>query len=244
MLSQIGLGFGLTVIFSILMCLHVVRTGRELFWLFIILLAFPPLGGIVYFVAIVLPELFRGPGARKLGQAVGDTLDPEREYRQAKQAVEDTPTVHNKMRLAAAAAELDRHAEAETLYGEAAQGIHADDPALLLGRARALVELERYDEALVLLGQVPDLPQATLARARAQEGLGRTDEAERTYLSAVERTPGLEAIARYAVFQAKTGRQAQAKETLAEIEKRVRKATTHFRAEARRWRDFAAKEID
>ncbi len=244
MFSQFGLvGFGLSMLFSILLCVHVVRSGREMFWLFIILI-FQPLGGIVYLVAIILPELFRGPGARKLGQAVGETLDPAREYRQARQAVDDTPTVHNKMRLAAAAAELDRHAEAETLYREAAQGIHADDPALLLGRARALVELERYDEALALLDQVPDLPQATLARARAQDGLGQTDAAERTYLSAVERTPGLEAIARYAVFQAKTGRSDQARETLAEIEKRVRKATTHFRGEARRWRDFAAKEID
>jgi hypothetical protein len=243
MLSQIGPFFGLSLIFSVLMCLHVLRTRRELFWLFIILII-QPIGGLIYLFAIVLPELFRGPGVRKLGQAVGETLDPEREYRQAKQAVEDTPTVHNKMRLAAAAAELDRHAEAEALYGEAAQGIHADDPALLLGRARALVELGRYDEALTLLGQVPDLPQATLTRARAQDGLGQTDEAERTYQSAVERTPGLEAIARYAVFQAKTGRQAQARETLAEIDKRVKRATTHFRGEARRWRDFAAKEID
>ena len=243
MLSQIGPLFIVSLIFSVLMCLHVLRTGREIFWLFIILI-FQPIGGLIYLIAIVLPELSRGAGVRKLGQAVGDTLDPEREYRQAKQAVEDTPTVHNKMRLAAAAAELDRHDEAETLYREAAQGIHADDPALLLGRARALVELERYDEALALLDQVPDLPQATLARARAQAGLGQTDAAERTYLSAVERTPGLEAIARYAVFQARTGRLAQAKETLAEIDKRVRKATTHFRAEARRWRDFAAREID
>ena len=243
MLSQIGPLFIVSLIFSVLMCLHVLRTGREIFWLFIILI-FQPIGGLIYLIAIVLPELSRGAGVRKLGQAVGDTLDPEREYRQARQAVEDTPTVHNKMRLAAAAAELDRHDEAETLYREAAQGIHADDPALLLGRARALVELERYDEALALLDQVPDLPQATLARARAQAGLGQTDAAERTYHSAVERTPGLEAIARYAVFQARTGRLAQAKETLAEIDKRVRKATTHFRAEARRWRDFAAKEID
>lgn len=238
------LGFGLSMLVAVLLCVHVVRTGREMFWLFIILIFQPFLGSLVYFVAIVLPELSRGPGARKLGQAARETLDPEREYRQAKQDVEDTPTVHNKMRLAAAAAELDRHAEAETLYREAAQGIHADDPALLLGRARALVEIERYDEALGLLDQIPDLPQATLARARAQEGLGRIDQAERTYQSAVERTPGLEAIARYAVFQAKTGRQDQARETLAEIDKRVKRATTHFRSEARRWRDFAAKEID
>jgi hypothetical protein len=238
------LGAGLiSLLFSIAMCIHVVRTGREIFWLFIILII-QPFGGLIYLIAIVLPELFRGPGARKLSQAVGDTLDPQREYRQARQAADETPTVHNKMRLAAAAAELDRHDEAEQLYREAAQGIHADDPALLHGRARALVELGRDQEALDLLAQVPDLPLATLTRARALDGLGRTQDAEKAYQSAVERTPGLEAIARYAVFQARTGREAQARETLAEIDKRVRRATTHFRGEARRWRDFAAKEIE
>ena len=243
MLSQFGPYFGLSLIFSILMCVHVLRTHRELFWLFIILII-QPFGALIYFFAIVLPELMGGVGARRLSQAARETLDPEREYRQAKQEVEDSPTVHNKMRLAAAAADLDRHAEAETLYREAAQGIHADDPTLLMGRARALVELGRHQEALDLLGQVPDLPQTTLTRARAQEGLGQTEAAEKTYQSAVERTPGLEAIARYAVFQARTGRKAQAQETLAEIDKRVKRATSHFRSEARAWRDFAAKGID
>jgi Ca2+-binding RTX toxin-like protein len=51
MFSQPGLvGFGLSLLFSILLCVHVVRTGREMFWLFIILI-FQPIGGLVYFVA-------------------------------------------------------------------------------------------------------------------------------------------------------------------------------------------------
>ena len=37
-------------------CVHVVRTGRPLYWVFI-LLVFPFLSAIVYFIAEVLPEL-------------------------------------------------------------------------------------------------------------------------------------------------------------------------------------------
>jgi hypothetical protein len=241
--AQFGwIGIGASVLMAILLSIHVVRTGREMYWLWIILV-FQPLGGLIYFLAIVLPQLLGGSTARRIGQTARERLDPEREYRQAKSAVDETPTVHNQMRLAAAAFELERYAEAEALYAQAAQGIHSDDPALLLGRARALVELGRNAEALPLLDQAPETPAATLARARAQEALGDTAGAEKAYEAAAERMPGLEAIARYAGFLARTGRQAQARELLADIDKRVSRTTTHFRAEARRWRDLAAREI-
>ena len=159
------LPIGLSLVFAIALCVHVVRTGREYYWLFIILLL-QPFGGLVYFFAIVVPELLRGPGARKIGHAARETLDPTREYRAAKEAHDDSPTVRNQMRLAEAAAGLGRYDEAEALYREAAQGVHADDPGLLLGRANALLELGRHQEALELLD-----------RLGQDEGRGRTPAA-------------------------------------------------------------------
>ena len=235
--------------FLIAMCVHVVRTHRELFWIWIILVMFPPIGALVYFIAIVLPELIRGPTARRVGRAARETLDPMRAYRDAKAAHDQTPTVHNQMRLAAAAAELGRHDEAEALYAQAMQGVHADDPALLLGRAKALIELNRPGEAMPLLerlseeGAAGQTPQATLALARACEGLGRSEEAARAYDWAAPRLPGLEGIARQAAFLARTGRQAEAREALGEIDKRLDRANPHFRKEGRVWRDLAAQAI-
>ena len=240
--------FGLSLIFSILLCVHVVRTHRELFWLWIILL-FQPLGGLVYLIAIVLPEMFRGPAARKLGRAAQDTLDPARGYRDARAAHDLAPTVHNQMKLAAAASELGRHGEAEALYGEALQGVHADDPALLLGRAKALIELGRPAEALPLLEKLAEegkegrTPQAVLALARALEGLGRMYDAGNAYEWAAPRFPGLEGVARQAAFLAREGRRPEAEAALAEIDRRIERANPHFRKEARAWRDFAAQAI-
>lgn len=250
MMFQFGLP-GLILIggFMIAMCVHVIRTGREMFWLWIIFIGFPPLGALVYFFAIVLPELFRGPTARKVGRAARETIDPTREYRAAKADFDLTPTVHNQMRLAAAAADLGRHDEAEQLYREAMHGIHEEDPALLLGRARALIELGRPAEALGFLqtlgqqGKEGETPQAMLALARAYEGVGRTEEAAQAYDWAAPRLPGLEGIARQAAFLARTGRQAQAEEALAEIDRRISRANPHFRKEGRAWRDFAAQAI-
>jgi hypothetical protein len=241
--------FGLTLIFSIALCVHVVRSGRELFWLWIILFGLPPIGGIVYFVAVLLPSIMGGPTARKAGQAARSTLDPTRDYRQAKDAVADTPTVHNRMRLAEAAGELGRWEEAEAQYRTAAQGVHAEDTALMSGLAKALVELGRYDEALPILqklGQAGDpghTPQLGLLFARVYEGLGRAADADRYFRSAGLRVPGLEGLARYAAFMARNGRRDEAVQMLAEIDQRLARTNARFQKEGRVWRDLAADAI-
>lgn len=240
--------FGLSIAFSIFLAMHVVRTGQERYWLWIVL-AFQPLGGVVYFLSVMLPDMLNGSAGRELTAAAQKALDPEREYRQAKARCDDSPTVANRTRLAAAAAGLGRFAEAETLYREAAQGIHADDPALLLGRAKVLLELHRPAEALELLntlgeqGEIGRTPPAALAMGRAYHALGRISEADTAYQWAAARLPGLEGLARYAVFLAETGRRAEAEEAFAEIEKRAAKTRAHFRKEARIWRDMVAEAL-
>ena len=240
--------FGLSVIVSIALAVHVVRTGREFFWLWIILI-FQPIGGLVYFIAVVLPELTRGQGVQRVQRQARAALDPLREYREAKQACEDTPTVRNQSRLAHAAAALGRHDEAERLYADAAQGIHADDPALLLGRANALLELDRGAEALSVLERLSRdesegrTPGAVLALGRVYEAVGRAPEAEAALQEAAQRMPGFEGLGRYAAFLARNGRAAQARDMIADMDKRLTKLPAQFRREGKHWRDLAARAL-
>jgi len=242
------IGFGLSLAIAIFLCWHVMRTGRETFWLWIILM-FQPLGGLVYFALNVVPDLFGGTTARRLGQAARETLDPNREYREAKAACDDTPTVRNQSRLAAAAMHMNRFAEAEGLYRAAAQGIHAEDPVLLLGRANALLELGRPADALSVLEQLGRdedagrTPPAALALGRAYEGVGRIAEADTAYDWAAQRLPGFEGLARYAAFMARHGRKEEAQEVVAELDKRLAKLRPQYRKEGRAWRDLAAQAL-
>jgi hypothetical protein len=240
-------GLGLSLIFTIAMCVHVVRTNRPLYWVWIMVIT-QGIGALIYFLAIVLPELFAGKTARKLGSVARDTLDPDRDYRNARLAHEDSPTVANAIRLAAAAAALGRPAEAEALYDQAARGVHADDPTLLLGRANALIELSRAGEALPILQRLEGMPegrtpQVSLALGRAHEALGEMTQAEAAYDYAAGRLPGMEALARYAAFLAHIGRRAEAQEQLAEIDRRIKRADPYFRKEARAWRELAARAV-
>ncbi len=240
--------FALSLLFSIVLCVHVVRTGREMYWLMIILM-FQPLGGVVYAIVNVLPDLLGGSAARRITRVARETMDPTREYREAKEACEDTPTVKNQSRLAAAATALGRHEESERLYAEAAHGIHAEDPSLLLGRANALIELGRFTDALAVLEVLSRdeaegrTPAAALALGRANEGAGRIGEADTAYKWASEHVPGFEGLARYAAFMARHGRPEEAREVVVELDKRLAKLNPTFRKEARHWRDLAAKAL-
>ena len=226
----------LGLLFSIAMCVHVVRTGQNMMWLYLILFL-SPLGAIVYLIAVVVPQWTGGPAARKAREAARDTLDPTRDYRQARQAMDDTPTVYNRMRLAAAAGELGKWDEAEAVYRTAAQGVHAEDPALSYGLARSLVELGRYDEARPILEKLerdqPRTPQTALQLARTYEGLGMMAEAEGPYQYAAARLPGLEGLARQAAFLAHTDRKAQALVGAGQLQgglRRARPSSTSDRA--------------
>ncbi|HXA39103.1 MAG TPA: tetratricopeptide repeat protein [Phenylobacterium sp.] len=241
-------GFLLSLVMAILLCWHAVKTGRNSMWLWIILMT-QPLGGLVYIALNIVPDIFGGTTARKIGRAARETLDPHREYREAKQACEETPTVRNQSRLAAAAAHLGHYGEAEALYRTAAHGVHADDPVLLLGLANALLELRRPADALEVLEKLGNdeahgrTPAAAMSLGRAYEELGRIAEADTAYAWAAERLPGFEALARYAAFMARHGRRDEARAVVDDLDKRMAKLRGQFRREAQTWRDFAVRAL-
>jgi hypothetical protein len=238
----------LTYLPSVLCGIHVVRTGREMYWLWILVIA-GPLGAVIYFFAIIVPELLGGRAARGMGRAAQHALDPERDYRIAMRALDDTPTIGSRMKVAQAAAALDRWDDAEAQWAQCVDGQWAEDPAILMGHANALLELGRNEEALKRLEQLKALgregatPVVALAFARAYEGLGRNDEADDAYRFAADRVPGLESGGRYVAFMAKTGRREDAEIGLAELDRRLQKIAPPLRAEARIWRDMAARAL-
>jgi hypothetical protein len=233
---------------SLLCGVHVVRSGREMYWLWLFVIA-PLLAPAFYFFAVLLPEMMGGRTARGVGKAAQRALDPEREYRNAMRNLEDTPTVGNRMKVAQAAAALGRWHDSEAQWAQCVTGHWAEDPAILLGHAHALLEVGNYADALKRLEEVQKLgrdgetPQVALAFGRALEGLGRNDEADQAYRFAADRVPGLESGGRYVAFMAKTGRREDAEIGLAELDRRLQKIAPPLRAEARIWRDMAAQAV-
>jgi hypothetical protein len=99
------------------------------------------LGSIVYFFAIYLPELKTSRGIRTATRTLAHIVDPVRELRAAQQAFEMTPTVGNRIRLAAALLDSGSPEAALEQYQQGVNGAFANDPELLSGMARAQMQL-------------------------------------------------------------------------------------------------------
>src|SRR5438105_9568228 len=86
---------------QVLCAVHVIRTGRPYWWIFLIVFV-PLVGMMVYLVAEILPELIGNGRARQVVSGVTSLLDPGRELREAMRQKEIAPTVQNKAALAEA----------------------------------------------------------------------------------------------------------------------------------------------
>jgi hypothetical protein len=219
---------------QIICIVHVVRTGRPFLWIYV-LLFLPGLGVAAYVVVEILPGWF-------------GTRDPGRESRQRRQALEEADTVDNRRLLAEALVAAGQPAEALELYRGILTGIHADDPGMLLGLAKAAYGVGQYDLALSTVLQFGETNpryqpvEAQLLHAMALEALGRDDEAAQDYAALVTHAPGEEVRCRYAMLLKRHGDGSGAKALFQEILTRSRRAPHHYRRQESEWIDIARRE--
>ena len=201
--------------------IHAIRTGRINFWLFI-LIFIPGLGSILYLLFEVLPGLRHSHAARRAASGLGAALDPNRRLRESRANLEVVDTAENRRQLAEERMKRGQWAEAEALYRAALVGPLADDPALLIGLAKALAGRGDHQGAFEAIERLyradPNYEsrEARLIRARALEGLGRTQEAADAYRSLIGYTLGPEAQVRYGLMLKKLGDLPRAKEAFVE----------------------------
>jgi hypothetical protein len=232
---------------QIVCVVHVVRTGRSFLWIYV-LLFLPGLGVLAYVAVEILPGLLRSRTARKLGNSAVGALDPGRELRQRRQALEEADTVDNRRLLAEALVTAGQCDEAMGLYQGILTGIHADDPGMLLGMARAAYGLNQYALTLDTLRKLAETNpryqpvEAQLLSAIALEGLGRDEEAAEDYAQLVTHAPGEEVRCRYALLLKRQGDRDTAKSLFDEILARSRRSPRHYRRQEQEWINIARRE--
>gem|GEM_PF-6749663 len=143
-------GIGLHVLIATFFAIHALRTGREMYWLFV-LFAFPLLGSLVYAVVVWLPAARGTRVGRRVQRSALALLNPGRELREAQQALEATPSSGNHLRLADALLADGKAAEAVEHYAKAREGVQADDPEIEVRHAHALLDAGQAEAARDLL---------------------------------------------------------------------------------------------
>lgn len=239
---------GFELLAQILCAAHAIRTGRSHYWIYIIVFV-PIVGMAVYFLVEILPEVTGSRPARHAAQGLVRTLDPGRGLRKASRQVQIAPTAQNKALLAAAHLEAGRPPEAIALYEEVLVGVHATDPALMLGLARACFAAGGFARVQTVLEDLrranPDhsSPEGHLLYARCLEEQGKLDAARFEYAALSAYYPGQEARCRHAVLLARAGREAEAHEIFAEICQAIELGPRHQRREQREWYDIAKRGV-
>ncbi len=64
-----------------MLIVHCIKTGRNMIWIWVLILA-PVVGSIAYVAVEILPELLRSRGTRRAMRDVKKVLNPEGDLRQ------------------------------------------------------------------------------------------------------------------------------------------------------------------
>ncbi len=236
-------GFGIPVIistfFAVLFAIHAVRTGRNLYWLFV-LFVFPILGSIVYFVVEYLPGSRMNHGVNrgfsKAASATVGLLDPAREVREAREAFDLSPSAQNRMRLAKALLARGEFHESIEHFDACLKGPFGKDPDFLYAAASAKLQDGRAAEALelakTLRAGVSDgvAEKATLLLAQCHAATGDRESAKAEFSGAVQRFGSIDAKAQYAIWAAGNGEIEVARKLHEELKQSERHWPPHARA--------------
>lgn len=236
--------FLVSVLLQVLTIVHIIRSGRDRTWIFIVALL-PMVGMLAYALVELVPEIMGGRTARNMRHGAVKRLDPQRALRARLLALEAADTVENRRLAAEEYLALDAPEEALSLYRRCLTGVHADDSALLLGAARAAQAAGYPAEVLEHLDHLraadPSFQsaEAHLLYAKALEALQRDEEAAREYAALVTYATGEEVRCRYALLLQRLGDQAGADALFQEILSRAKRGDRHYRNRESRWIELA-----
>ena len=226
---------------------HVIKTGRNFLWIWVLLLLPAGIGGLVYVAVEILPELFRSRTAQRASRGLRRAMDPGADLRRYENEARVAGNVASRQRYAEELLRHGRYDEAIAQYRLALTGLYEHDPNLMLGLAQAQFGKGEAPAARATLDELisrnPDFrsPPGHLLYARALATEGNVAKALEEYRVLAPSYPGAEASVRYAQLLEAQGRRAEAQQVVRELLEQARIAPGHYRRAQSEWLDAARK---
>ena len=237
----------LSLVVQVLFAVHAHRTGRDR-WIFLILI-FPAMGCLIYFLAEVAPEIWQGRMGQGAKKKLKQALDPEKEFREAKYAFDTTPTVANRIHLAQLLTARRDYDAVIALLEPALTNHFADDILLLEGLSFAYYDKGDFKKALFYIQKIFDRPETDaqdyikLLSARAHMALGELATARAELLHIVDFFTGEEARITLAQLHEKMGAKNEARAIYEDIVTRAKHAPPYYVKQERGWIDMAERAL-
>lgn len=240
--------FFLSIAAQVGFIIHVIKTGRNTLWIWVLVLPVLAVPGMIaYFLIEVLPDLFRSRTAQRTARGFKKAMDPTADLRRLESEARVGSNVASRQRYADELSRHGQHDEAIAQYRQALTGLYEHDPNLMLGIARAQFAKGDAVAARTTLDDLirlnPDFrsPEGHLLYARALEAEGNFTKALEEYKTLAPAYPGAEAAARYAQLLQSQGRREEAQKVARELMEQSRIAPAHYRKAQREWLDQAQR---
>lgn len=127
----------LPYVLQLLLIIHIIKNGKPFLWLWLIVFL-PYIGGIVYIIMEILPEVLNKDTVSKAGDAVSSAVNPGKQILRLEELVKRQDTIANRTSLADAYVEQGSYQKALELYASCLTGPYAEDEELLLKKINAL----------------------------------------------------------------------------------------------------------
>ncbi len=236
----------LIVIIQVLFAVHAVRSGKDTFWIWIII-GVPGLGCLLYFLTQILPELLGSRTAAQAKTRLVKAVDPQRELRARMEQLQVANTTQNKLLLADECMEAGLFSDAVNLLEQCLVGQDKNEPNIM--ERLAFAYFEKADPANAkktlddLIRSNPDYKSTDghLLYARSLEALELYDDAKREYEVLLESYPGEQARVRFALMLKSQGDVSRADSLFSESLERSKRAPKHYREREKEWLRLAAK---
>jgi hypothetical protein len=229
---------------------HVIKTGRNQLWIWVLIIPGIAVPGILAYIAIeIIPGLLRGRAAQRTARGLRKAVDPGRELRRYESEVRVGGNVASRQRYAEELVRHERYDEAIGQYREALTGLYEHDPNLMLGLAQAQFGKGDASSARATLDELirlnPDFrsPAGHLLYARALEAEGNMPKALEEYRVVAGSFPGAEAAVRYAQLLQAQGHKEEAQKVARELLQQARIAPGHYRRAQREWLEAAERLV-
>ncbi|MBB3228419.1 hypothetical protein FHW69_003054 [Luteibacter sp. Sphag1AF] len=243
-----SLVFILSIALQVACAVHVVRSGRPLYWIWLLIIGSYLAVG-VYVLVAVIPDLRKDPRGRKAATNAMKMIDPQRRRRELQRQLELSNTVDNRRRLAEESLQLGDYANAQELYRSLLTGMYANEPHFMLALAQAQAGGSDYAgarqtlEDLIKTNPTFKSHEGHLLYARCLEELGESEAALAEYAVLADSYPGEEGRYRYARLLARMQRQAEARDVLEGQIRRAGLMPAYYRRKEQSWLKAAKAEL-
>lgn len=199
---------------------HVMKTGRERYWIYVLFMI-PIIGGLAYLFSEIVPDILKN---MKVQQTVTKIVTPNKNIKQLEANISMINTVNNRIELADAYFEAERYPDAVKLYEECISNNLDNDGDVKRRIAKSAFNIQDFKKVISVLNEIRVVDDQRLLNwemhlmlAQSYEILKENENAEKEYKEAITRFSHFEIIYNLGMFFLKLNKQSDASEQFQSI---------------------------